>query len=302
MNHDHGYLLLLTIVLVTPSLAVEITPNDVYTQLFKVNEEVNLIKQYLHITETIQVPEIKANFSPRHTWQKSYEVFVRLNRLREKHGLPVIAISSSEPIKHHQPLHIYEQTLRLLTELHIIKFYLNIQTVVPDPPSFTDKTITDNYNLLNSISYQFTLINGETFTPSHVFAEAMRINDDTDTLLEVLAIKDTTIPPPKHVNAIPANTFAMATNVLTEIQRLQKQVDIDTIDLEVFRVYQNITPSEVFGLTGIILAELQTLKAHLKLKYELTPLANHYENKRPADAEQILGWVLRKLQLIHSLD
>lgn len=293
-------LLLLHIIPVL-STAGEVTPNDVYTQTFQINEEVKLLKHFFNIDEVLQAPEIKAVLLPRHTWQKTYEVLHKINILRQKVGLPFITVPSREPTQEVIPLHIYEQALRILTELNLLKFYLGIQEKIAPTPPFSGKTITDEFNLLNHISYQIDLLNGTAFNPSAVFAQAMRIHEDINMLLEALEIKDDTIPPPKKADAIPTDSFEAALQLLREIKRVQNLAHIESIDTYVFKSNKNTSITEVFGLAGIVLVELQTLKAYLDLKHAFTPLANFYYDKTPGDVQQMLRWSTKKMQLIQSL-
>lgn len=284
------------------SRAVEVTSNDVYTQIYQINEEVNFLKHFFNITQTAQAPEMKAVLLPRHTWQKTYEILYKINIFRQKVGLPFVAVPSREPIQEVTHLHVYEQSLRILTELNLLKFYLGIQDKVASPPAFSGKTVTDNFNLLSHISYQIDLLNGTEFNPSAVFGQAMRIYEDVNTLVEALEIKDDTTPSSKKANSLPADSLAMALQLLQEIKRIQNLAGVEAIDVYAFNLQKNITPTEVFGITGIVLAELQTIKAYLGLKHAFTPLANFYYDKTPGDVIQMLGWSLKKLQLIQSLN
>lgn len=286
----------------SPVASAEVTPNDVYEQIFKIKEEVNLLKRHFGTDEIKPVETFKMVLFPYHTWQKTYEILFKINLLREKYHFPIMAIPSQEPIKALMPVHVYEQTQRILTELTLLKFHLNIQEAVPRIPNFFNKTITDNFNLLNHVSYQLDLLNGTVFTPSLVFAQAIRIYEDIEVLLEALEIKDETIPPPRQVGILPKDTFETALRLLEDIRRVQNLANIEGVDLYAFKTEMTITPSEVFTMTGIILAELQLLKAHIGLRKAFTPIANYYRDRTPADVEQVLGWSLRKMRLIHSLN
>ena len=284
--------------------ALEISSNEVYAQFLKIKEEINIFKQHFNITEEIQPPPINTILFPRHTWQKSYEVLIKINIFREKLGLPVMAVASREPLRYLKPFHIYEQALRILTELELLKFHLNIQENSTQTVNVTDKTVTNNFNLLNFISSQLDLLNQESVTPSHVFAQAMQINEDANAIVEALEIKNTTIPPPQQKTVQPKDVFQTALLLLQEIIRVKNLVALENIDSHAFEIKsdQLITPNDVFNLTGIILAELQPLKAHLQLKHVLTPTAHYYKNKTLAEVKQVLGWSVRKLKLIQTIE
>ncbi len=282
-------------------IAKEITIDEVYQQAYRINEEIEILKRHFDIDEMIQVAPIYADFTSAHTWQKAYEILFKLNILREKHDLPFLAVSSREPSLNPKPQIVFAQSLRILTEIDILKYQLDITEKTELPPKFSGKTLTDNFNLMNHISYQIDLLTGTSFTPSYVFAQTIRINEDVNTILDVLNIQDNTIPPPKQNNMIPADAFKTALQLLQEIKRLEQLGNIKGIESYPFEQIEKITPSEVFSMTGILLAELQVIKADLGLFHALTPIAQYYENRTPSDVQQILGWSIRKLQLITTL-
>jgi hypothetical protein len=284
------------------SVHAEITADDIYAYANQINEEINILKRHFSVKETKSVKEIKIFVLPRHTWQKSYEILFKLNLFREKQGLPILTVTSREPQKNPPPAIVYEQVLRIITELQIIKFYLGIQEEAPPRSSFSGKTVNDNYNLLNAISAQLDLLNDSSiFTLAIDFGQAMRVTEDIDFLIEALNIKDTTTPPLKEPNTTLENIIETQMQVLAEIQRLQPFAGLEKTEIYGFKPEGIITPYDIFSLMGVILAELQPIKAHLELKYA-SITARHYENKTPEDIKQVLSWALRKLLLIRRLN
>lgn len=296
------YLILYLTLVGLPTHAIDVTPSEVYAQISHIHGEITLIKQHLRIPEDSPMPETRIKLSPRHTWQKCYEILYKLNVFRQKYSFPVTAVPSRFPTINPPTLIVYEQAVRILSEITMLKFYLGITETVPELPAFTDKTITDNYNLLDHISLEIDLLNGTTFTPSHVFAQAMRANEDINNIINTLGLQDTTLPPPKELQAKPADAFEAALQLLIEIRRLQNLANLEGVDFYAFKPNRDISPSDVFTMIGIVLAELQPLKAHLGMKYASTPIANHYEGRIPGDVQQVLGWSLRKLHLIRALN
>ena len=295
------YLSIFFLIFSVNCIAKDITIDEVYQQIFRINEEIEILKRHFNIDEILQVAPIYTNFTSLHTWQKSYEISFKLNILREKHHLPFLATASLEPSLEARPQIVFAQARRILTEIEIIKYQLDITEMSAQPPTFTGKTLADNFNLMNHISYQIDLLTGSSFTPSYVFSQAMRISEDINIILDELNIQDNTIPPPKQNGATPADSFKTALQLLREIRRLEQLENIEGIDIHPFEKIEKITPSEVFGIAGIVLAELQRIKADLRLFHALTPIALHYEDKTPSDVQQIFGWCVRGLQLITML-
>lgn len=280
--------------------AEEVTPSVVFARTIQIAEEIEILKRHFKVREIIKVKEVKTNLKPRHVWQKTYEILVKINILRAKQGLPILAVNSLEPVKNLDPILVYEQAKRILLELEIIKLRLNIEEKRGRLKTFTGKTPSDVFNKLNFISREMDLINGESFTPSAVFSQSMRLLEDVVTIINALDIKDDTIPPTKNLEAKSEDTFHTGFALLQEIQRLHRMSGMELTDFSHFKTGE-ITPTRVFDLTEMMLAELQVVKAHIGLKHAMTPPAKHYEEMVPGDVQQILGWALRKMKLIKSL-
>lgn len=284
--------------------AAEITASDVYIQALRVNDEIKILKRYFNITEEATVPIFTLSLTPRHVWQKSYEVLYKLNILREKLGMASLSSPSRQPQLNVSPAYPYEQILRILTEIDIIKRHLEItEKTELSTAVVTGKTPTDNFNFLNKISVEIDFLNGSSFTSNNVFSQAMRALDDVNAILDHLEVRDNTIPPAVQTGATPSDVFNTGIVLLEEIRKVQLLAGLDTIDTSILKSsYKTISPSEVFGLMGLALAELQTLKGYLGLKHMLTPPARHYENISPQNIQQVIGWTIRKLRIIKMLN
>lgn len=296
-------LLIIILLLTLPSpcaAAPQVTPDNVYAEADRVTRQINILLRHFNIEYPGEARRIRVAFEPRHVWQKTYEILIKINILRSRLEFPVIAVNSLEPVMEIRPVLVFEQVKRIQGELSLLGRRLNIAREAKETGTFTGKKPADVYHLLNTISLTLDAINGTGFTPSHVFAQVMRIYADVDTLLDVLEIKDITAPPSKRERIAPAEVFALGMEFLKKIGRIQRSAGIVRVDFSDLWA-DRITPSEVFGTMEIILAELATLKASLGLRHAMTPPAAHYEGKEPADVHQILGWTLRKMNLIRSM-
>lgn len=293
------FILLLLIFNGFPALAATPTVNEIYTKTAQITAEIQLIKKHFDIQETVEQPNVSIEMAPKYNWQKTYEILYKINVLREKLGLSIIGVPSREPQLELTTQTRYEQMVRVITELQILKHVLDISEVPPAQPVFEGKTTTDIYNVLNHASLELDLLNGKTLTPSDTLSQAMRVSEDVNFIMDAMDAKNTSIPPQKNLNAQPADAFDTALQLLEEIRRLQKMAGLTGIDFYQLKPQNRaVNPSDVFSILGIALAELQQLKAHLGLKYALTPIAEHYENVRSADVQQVIGWNVRKLQAI----
>ncbi len=279
----------------------KITPSEVYSQVIQIKKEIDVLKKHFNINTSIKIHKMNSKLKPRHAWQKTYEIFIKINILRASYSMPKIEPANLQPVLNINPILTYEQTQRILTELRIFKTRLGINKQISHNKKFINKTPLDVYNTLNNISKELDLLNGTQFNPSYVFGETIRIYKDLTTILEHLNIKDTTIPTIRKNQAKPKDTFNVSMNILSKIKYIQLVAGIESIDFSSFKK-ETVTPSDVFGINEIILAELQTIKAHLGLKNYITPGAKIYFDKTPSDVEQMLGWCLRRVSLIKSLN
>lgn len=162
------------------------------------------------------------------------------------------------------------------------------------------RTATEIYNKLGRISGELDSINGEAFTPSHVYSESMRVFEDIDAILRHLGIVDNTVPPRKPKNATPKESYTIALELLNTIKTMEAGVGVTSADFYAFERTE-VTPSNVYEIVQIILSELQVIKAFIGLNHEITRGAKYYTDKVPSDIAQLLGWLQKKVNLINSL-
>jgi len=281
-----------------------ITPNEVFSQVILIQDEVHSLLKHYKIkhdhTKIMSRDTVRIPLKPRNVWQKTYEIMVKINMLREKHNLPKIQPINMSPVAHLNPDLVYEQTQRVLTELRIYKTRHNIKHIKYISKRFKNKTPLDVFNALTVISLTLDELNKNKVTPSYVFGENMRVFDDISLILDTLNITDKTIPAKKNLLSTPNDTAHTALNILETIKQLQVLSGIEFVDFSYFdkKLY---TPSDVFSLTQMIIAELQTVKAYLHIP-DITPAASTYTGKSPAEVDQLMSWNLRKLQLINILN
>jgi len=276
------------------------TPSDVYTEALRVKGDIAVISRHFNIAMVDNPAPVFTQLKPRNAWQKSYEIMVKINILREKYGLPRIEEAQIKPLKKLDPGLTHEQVRRILTELDIFMIRMGISARTPLAEQQTAKTPADVYNLLNALSTQLDAINGVSFVPSHVFAQNMRVMDDLNLILARLNIYERIGPPNKNSDAQPKDVYQTALRVMSEIHRLQMMAAIEPVDFHRFKVGA-ISPADVFDLSQMLLAEIQPIKAHLQISNVTLP-AQVYSGKTPGDAQQVLGWALRKFAQVHSLE
>lgn len=282
----------------------EITPNEVYAQSIIIEEQTEALLKYFNIDyKSVSFDKrkrTKIEVRPRNVWQKTYEILIKINILRNKFNLPSIAPSNLTPVLNMNSSLVYEQTQRVLTELEIFKFLLEIPQQKIEIKTYENKTSLDVFDELSYISEMFDILNEENILPSLIFGTSMRIYDDINLILSKLEIEDDTIPSEKKVDVTAQDNYLINIQILQKIKQLQILSGIPIVDFSNFDQKQ-ISTSDVFMISQMVLSELQTLKAYMGITV-VSPVSGIYYTKTSNEVNQILTWNLRKLDLIKNLE
>ncbi|MDC0932454.1 hypothetical protein OAR97_01275 [Arcobacteraceae bacterium] len=295
----------MTIISVSTLQAVEITTNEVFSEVKIIQNKIHLIHKFfnvnhIHLEESSKKLETNAVLKPRNTWQKTYEIMIKINILRNNNNLPIIEPVNMDPVLNLNSALVYEQTQRILTELNI--FMLRLGIVNQNnfvSKKYKNKTTLDVFKALNSVSYSLDELNKEGLSSSHVFGEMMRVYNDTTKIMQHLNINDHTIPTKRYEKIQSSDTYNRAVRILNKIKQIQHSLGIESVDFYGFEK-DILTSSDVFGMVEMIIVELQPIKASLGLTHYITPASTQYQDKRPIDVDQMMGWVLRKLISIEN--
>jgi len=295
--------LLLLLLAAAPRAEVTITPAEVFGQVLVLERETELIRHHLGITTApLAVTPVRAELMPRHVWYKLYMVQTKLVAFRRQQGLEGVTPVGIEPREHTDPRLSWGQTQRLLTEIRILRKLLGIPGAVSEegttPAEIGEKQSLDVYNKLSEVEALWNTLLGGGLDPSHVYAQAHRLDEDVNALLNRAGVFDNATPPAKRPEATSADSLRAAYQVLGEVQRLQRRLGLPVLDLSVFDKPTEASPDDVFNLLGLILAELQPVKARVGLIHAITPPAVFQQGKRPAEVVQLLGYIANKLAQI----
>ena len=132
--------------------AKPITPNDVYGEVVSLQDEVHLLLNYYDIKHDhdgiVKRVHVNSKLKPRNVWQKSYEIMIKINMLRQEHNLPIIAPVNMAPVLDLNPDLVYEQTQRIKTEFHIFTQRIGIKRKKIKKNVYRGKTPLDVYMVL----------------------------------------------------------------------------------------------------------------------------------------------------------
>jgi hypothetical protein len=280
-------------------VAAEANNNDVYTEAIRIEKEILNLKHHFKVKIKVK-PELKSgNLQPRHVWAMTYVILLKLGKLRRLHHIPYIEPVNIEPMIYMSPTLAWAMTQKILTEINIVKFYLNLHTQTPPKTSVNGKSYLDSYNKLNTISAELDLLTSPV-TESEVYVEAKRLNEDVDKLLQLLHIFDSAVPPTRKENFKSQDSLNAIFLLLKEIQRIQTNYGLDTTDLSGFEMGNNNIANDVYSLVLLALLELQQVKAQLGMVYQITPGSTFDSSKTPSDVVQLMGYISTKLKMIKS--
>jgi hypothetical protein len=300
MNRSIALLSLIFLLFGIPTAhAADATPSDVYAQAVRIEAEVESLKLHFKITANAHSEDKSGDLKPRHTWAKSYVILLKLGKLRRKLGMTFIEPANIEPMLDMPPNQPWGMTQRILTELAILRFYLDIPGQPPAAVKTSGKRPIDAYNKLHHISGELELLTGAV-TPSEVYGEVKRLNEDVNAILRHQRIFEKAMPPPRRDNLQPKDSLKAVFALTDEIQRIQRIHGLTTTDFKGFDLGDKTTPDDVFGMIALALAELQRVKAQLGMSHHITLPGTWEENKTPADVVQLLGYITAKLREIQS--
>ena len=154
--------------------AKKITPNEVYSQVRLIQEQVHNIHKHFGITHKHLddgKDEIEIKLKPRNSWQKAYEIMVKINILRNENDMPTIEPVNMTPVLNLNPNLVYGMTQRILTELKIFQHMQGIKIFTQKTQLFQGKSPLDVFNGLNHISTSIDELNKVGFTPSYVLVK-----------------------------------------------------------------------------------------------------------------------------------
>jgi hypothetical protein len=277
---------------------VEVTPSTIHAATMQISKEIDLMKGHLKPVDHVRATPLNANLKPRHAWQLGYMIMLKIGQLRRKQGMEGIAPLQHEPSLHTRLRSVWEQTQRILAELRITKTYFGITGTIDTVTEIQGKELIDVFNSLNEISYAIDALIGEQISPSVVYAETLRINEDINRILNNENIVDLATPPPQDPDSTPGDSLVAAFDLMAEIQRLQRQLGIETTDFSDFQRRTDVVPADVFTMIGMCIAEMQTIKAKIGLNRDYTPPAKYRAGKKPAEVRQLLQYEAAKLRLI----
>lgn len=255
--------LLLLVLVVSTSHALEKTPGDVFAQLMVVHKQVEKLRQLSKVDEPWPVVVVQQGKQPRHVLQKSFEVMEKINRLRVIKGLGPTT-TPLYPSRKISPNEVYASVYRLTQELSIVLDEgFECKDHLENKKIFGNKTPNDVYQELWSISYAMDPVLGiRGINPNDVYILSLRVLAEIE-FLRMGQNDHGYITAPKMSRGKHSNhALAEAYSLLDIIAEADRNLWIEpTLTPELPR--RVINSSEVYDALQMVLAELQRIKHRL---------------------------------------
>jgi hypothetical protein len=283
----------------TAGRAAEATSAEIYAQALRIEQEVELLKRHFKIAGSTTVEARRADIRPRHIRAATYILQFKIGKLRRQHGLAYIQTGESEPSLDTRVSQPWGTLQRILTEIQIFKYYADLPVQVPAVAPVAGKRPIDVFNKLRQVSVGLDQLTSPV-SPSEVYGEVKRLHEDVNAVLRHLHIFERAVPPPRQENLQPKDSLRAVFALLAEIERIQRSLGLQVVDLKNFDIGERTVPDDVFWLIELALAEWQRVKAQLGMIHTFTVAASFEENKTPSDVVQLLGYVTDKLRAIDA--
>jgi len=262
------------------------TPSDVYSQSMVLKEAIVLLRKQNDITTPLKKVQYQANKSPRHVIQKTLEILTKVNKYRELNGYGRITIPPV-PARKITPQDVYYNVQRLREE---VAYLIKGKHIFHKAKMYTNKTPSDVYTQLWTISLGFDALIGQGFTPTDVYAQTTQIID-TIMLLRDSQHSNNLVPMPKlKKNLHPNHALYKSIELLQKISNVEKLLWMTTTPVP--KIEQKvISPTEVYDALQTVKAEINRIARRVGIEKSFVP-QEIKERKTPSDVVQNLEYAI----------
>jgi len=275
-----------------------ITPSDVFVVVQKVNQNLDVLRQYMGAPEPVLLDIRVYKAAPQDVYFQALTLFEKANRLsfettRHKDSPPLV------PQEAIHPFHVFglvknanKAIQRVMDELKIPKDHF-----VSQPES--SKTPSDVFKMIMLTNRQLNLLLVRRFSPSDVY---LRINLAIGYAARLLSqysdlarIPSTPVFEPKKN---PIDVYARLLICLEIISSIYQDAELEMLNIDTTHIdKKGITPSDVFDVASLIVARLDFL--HKKFGIKKSPRPVFYPGRKyPSDVYQHVGILEGQLKQI----
>jgi len=288
------YKSLLVLLLLSSNIFADVkSPSDVYSESLILKKIVKELREENGITMDLPLVVKQKDKLPRHVLQKTLEILTKVNKYREINGYGNITVPPV-PSRDITPQDVYNNVERLKVE---VAYLLKDRTVLEQGKfklkKYVQKSPSDVYRELWSISLGFDRLLGQGFTPTDVYLLSEQIVQNIKFLRESQREhKEVTLPPLK-VNQHPNHALYKSVELIREIGKREKKLWMTAVPVSVIE-QKIISPTEVYDSLQTVTAELNRISRRLGIERYFT-LKKETTQKTPADVVQNLEYAIALL-------
>ena len=275
------------------------TPSDVYSQSMVLKQMVQELRKENGIIQPFKEVEQQHNKLPRHVIQKTLEVLTKVNKYREIHKYGPITIPPVPPRKI-TPQDVYNNVIRLKEEIH---YLLKDQKKHFIYKQYKNKTPSDVYRVLWTVSLGFDDLLGQGFTPSDVYIQSQQILDRIKFLRSSQREYTEVKMPPKRPNLHPNHALYASVDLIKKISKVEEKLWMTPVPIPKIKP-KVISPTEVYDSLQTVKAELNRLSRRLGIERSFPP-KKPKTKKTPSDVVQNLEYakaLLPSFDFTHPLN
>ena len=278
--------LILFILLTTILAFAAKTPSDVYSESLVLKQQIEDLRHENGIVEPLPKVAPQHDKLPRHVLQKTLEILTKVNKYREIHNYGLITVPPV-PARKITPQDVYNNVSRLTEE---VSYLLNDKDKEFTYKQYYNKTPSDVYRVLWSISLGFDALLGQGFTPTDVYVKSQQIVERIK-FLRKSQREESDIPlPKKRPNLHPNHALYASIDLLKKIHQDEKKLWMKPVPVP--DVPQKvISPTDVYDSLQTVQAELKRITRRIGLEASFPP-KEPKEKKTPSDVVQNLEYAL----------
>ena len=280
--------LLILFLFVLPLFAVEKTPSDVYSESLILKEMLIALRKENGITAPLPKVPKQTGKLPRHVLQKTLEILSKVNRYREIHEYGSITLPPVPP-RDITPQDVYNNVERLKVEVsYLLKDRSILKSKAFQFKAFKNKTPSDAYRELWTVSLAFDKLIGRGFTPTDVYILSEQIVEEIKFLRASQRETDNINKPKKRPNLLPNHALYASVDLIKKIHQDEKKLWMEPVPIP--KIQQRvISPTEVYDSLQTVSAEINRIERRLGIERSFA-LKKNMPKKTPSDVVQNLEY------------
>jgi len=274
-------------------LALEKSPSDVFSESIVLKKMVVELRRENGVTAKLPKIEKQKNKLPRHVLQKTLEILTKVNKYREIHNYGEITVPPVPP-RDITPQDVFNNVQRLKVE---IAFLLKDKKILSRKKfvlkKYINKTPSDVYRVLWSVSLAFDKLLGQGFTPTDVYLQTQQIVEGIKFLRMTQRENEIVVLPVKKEDQHPNHALYKSIDLIRALSNVQRKLWMKPVPVPKVQ-HRVISPTEVYDSLQTVNAELNRISRRLGVERSFNAQTTTTK-KTPADVVQNLEYAIALL-------